>query len=100
MREALQYIRNSVIQEQVIKLPDRAEADRFFNYPYAAIEESLCNAVYHKGYDTREPIEVRILPDRIEIVSHPGADRSISEEGLRTYRYSTGDIAIAALETF
>ena len=86
LREALQYIRNSVIQEQVIKFPDRAEAERFFNYPYAAIEESLCNAVYHKGYDVREPIEVRILPDRIEIVSHPGADRSISEEGLRTYR--------------
>ena len=86
LREALQYIRNSVIQEQIIKFPDRAEAERFFNYPYAAIEESLCNAVYHKGYDVREPIEVRILPDRIEIVSHPGADRSISEEGLRTYR--------------
>lgn len=78
LREALQYIRNSVILEQVIKLPDRAEADRFFNYPYAAIEESLCNAVYHKGYDTRVPFEARILPDRIEIVSHPGADRSIS----------------------
>ncbi len=86
LREALQYIRNSVIQEWVIKFSDRAEAERFFNYPYAAIEESLCNAVYHKGYDVREPIEVRILPDRIEIVSHPGADRSISEEGLRTYR--------------
>ena len=86
LREALQYIQNSVIQERVIKLPDRAEAERFFNYPYAAIEESLCNAVYHKGYDVREPIEARILPDRIEIVSHPGADRSISEEGLRTYR--------------
>ena len=86
LREALQYIRNSVIQEQIIKFPDRAEAERFFNYPYAAIEESLCNAVYHKGYDVREPIEVRILPDRIEIVSHPGADRSISEESLRTYR--------------
>lgn len=86
LREALQYIRNSVIQERVIKLPDRAEAERFFNYPYAAIEESLCNAVYHKGYDVREPIEVRVLPDRIEIVSHPGADRSVSEEELRTYR--------------
>lgn len=86
LREALQYIQNSVIQERVIKFPDRAEAERFFNYPYAAIEESLCNAVYHKGYDVREPIEVRIFPDRIEIVSHPGADRSISEEGLRIYR--------------
>ncbi len=27
-----------------------------------------------------------MLPDRIEIVSYPGADRSITEEGLRTYR--------------
>ena len=79
LREALLYIHNTVITEQIIKHPDRAEADRFFNYPYAAIEESLCNAVYHKGYDVREPIEVRVLPDRIEIVSHPGADRSITE---------------------
>ena len=70
----------------IIKQPDKAEAVRFFNYPYAAVEEALSNAVYHKGYDVREPIEVRILPDRIEIVSHPGADRSVSEEGLRTYR--------------
>ncbi len=47
LREALQYIQNSVIQEQIIKFPDRAEAHRFFNYPYAAVEESLCNAAYH-----------------------------------------------------
>ena len=41
MRDALLYIRNSIIQEQIIKLPDIAEAKRFFNYPYAAIEESV-----------------------------------------------------------
>ena len=86
LRSALQYIRNNAVAEMIIKQPDKAEAVRFFNYPYAAVEEALSNAVYHKGYDVREPIEVRILPDRIEIVSHPGADRSVSEEGLRTYR--------------
>ena len=32
-----------------MKHPDRAEADRFFNYPYAAIEEALSNAVYHRA---------------------------------------------------
>lgn len=72
LREALQYIWNCVIQEKVIKFSDRAEEERFFNYPYAAIKESRYNAVYHKGYDVHEPIEVRILPNRIEIVSHPG----------------------------
>ena len=33
---------------------------------------SLANAVCHKGYDEREPIQVRVLPDRIEVLSHPG----------------------------
>lgn len=86
LRSALQYLKNNVIYEEVVKHDDVAEADRHFNYPYAAIEEALSNAVYHKGYDSREPIEVRVLPDRIEILSHPGADRSISIEGLREFR--------------
>lgn len=29
------------------------------------------------GYDVREPVEVRILKDRIEISSYPGLERSI-----------------------
>ena len=86
LREALAYLRNNVIEETVLKLPDQAEAQRFFNYPYAALEEALANAVYHKGYDTREPVEVRVLPDRIEVLSHPGADRSITLANLREYR--------------
>lgn len=86
LRSALQYLQNNVIYEEVVKHPDVAEAERYFNYPYAALEEALSNAVYHKGYDSREPIEVRVLPDRIEILSHPGADRSISIEGLREFR--------------
>lgn len=86
LREALLYIKNSIIQEQIIKVDGVAEARRFFNIPFAAVEEALSNAVYHKGYDVREPIEVRVEPDRMIIVSHPGADRSISQEGLREYR--------------
>lgn len=89
LRDALLYIKNTVIEERVVKLPDVAEARRFFNYPYAAVEEALSNAVYHKGYDEREPIEVRVLPDRIEILSHPGAVRSVSQEGLREYRVAS-----------
>lgn len=34
------------------------------------------------GYDVREPIEVRIMQDRIHIVSYPGPDRSISEKSI------------------
>ncbi|MDO4848949.1 MAG: ATP-binding protein [Coriobacteriia bacterium] len=86
LRDALRYLQNSVIKETIVKRGDKAESLRFFNYPFGAVEEALANAVYHKGYDVREPVEVRVLPDRIEILSYPGADRSISREGLRTYR--------------
>ena len=77
-----------VITQKVVKYPDRAESDRFFNYPYAAIEEALSNAVYHRAYDEREPIEVRVENDRIEIVSFPGPDRSVTIEGLKCFRVS------------
>ncbi len=88
LRDALQFIKNTIITEKVVKHADRAEADRFFNYPYAAIEEALSNAVYHRAYDVREPIEVRVEQDRIEIVSFPGPDRSVTQEGLKNYRVS------------
>jgi ATP-dependent DNA helicase RecG len=85
LQDALAHIRSVVIEEKIVKHPDRAEADRFFNYPFAAIEEALCNAVYHRSYEIREPIEVRILPDRISISSFPGPDRSIHKKDMREF---------------
>ena len=85
LREALRYIQNTVIKERIVKHPDRAEADRYFNYPYAAIEEGLSNAVYHKAYDVREPIEVRVEKNKIEILSFPGPDRSVTAAALKSY---------------
>ncbi|MEX1096277.1 MAG: ATP-binding protein [Planctomycetales bacterium] len=86
IRDALRYIRNNVVVEKVLKHPDRAEATRFFNYPMAAIEEALVNAMYHRGYDQREPVEVRVNPDGIEIVSYPGPDPSIRSTDLKAKR--------------
>lgn len=86
LRDAFAYLKNRVIEERVVKLPDRAEANRFFNYPFPALEEALVNAVYHRSYEQREPIEVRVNPDRIEIVSYPGPDPSIRIEDLRSGR--------------
>ena len=87
LKNALTHIKSLVIEEKVIKHPDRPEASRFFNYPFSAIEEGLCNAVYHRSYETREPIEVRILPDRISILSFPGPDRSITDHDMRNYLF-------------
>ena len=88
LKDALRYISNNYIQRKIIKHPDRAEADHIYNYPYAALEEALANAVYHKAYDVREPIEVRIEEDKIEIVSYPGPVYSVTREQLKDYRVS------------
>lgn len=88
LREALQFIKNSIVTKKIVKSADKAEADWVYNYPYAALEEALANAVYHRGYDIREPIEVRIEKDMIEIVSFPGPDRSVTQEGLKRYKVS------------
>jgi ATP-dependent DNA helicase RecG len=89
LRDALMYLRNMVVEEHVTKVAGRAEAERVFNYPYEAIEEALVNAVYHRSYEIREPIEVRVNPDRIEILSYPGPDPSISLKDLNAKRYVT-----------
>ena len=85
-REALGYIQRNYLRETVIKHPDRAEATRVWNFPYAAIEEAVVNAVYHRSYEEREPIEVRIDPLELVVVSYPGPDRSIRLEDLRAGR--------------
>ena len=79
---ALQFIRGYVIKERIKKLDDKAEALRFFNFPYAAIEEALVNAVYHKSYEIREPITVTLTPEGLEIKSFPGPERYITDQDL------------------
>lgn len=85
LKDALAYIKNYIVKEVVLKEKDRAEAVRISNYPYAAIEEILSNAVYHRSYQINEPITVRITPEAMEITSFPGFDRSISDESIRNY---------------
>jgi ATP-dependent DNA helicase RecG len=83
VRDALRYLKSNAVREKVIKHMDRAEATRIFNYPYAAIEEAVVNAVYHRSYEQREPVEVRVNPYGIEVISYSGPDASIRIESLR-----------------
>ncbi|NVO29922.1 RNA-binding domain-containing protein [Hymenobacter lapidiphilus] len=73
LRQALEFLRNQVVREEVLKISGRAEAERFFNYPYDALEEALANAVYHRSYESQQTIEVNVRPGQLEIISYPGA---------------------------
>lgn len=50
-----------------------------------AIEEFVSNAVYHKSYQSYDPITIRIEKEQIEITSIPGPDRSISDDDIKSY---------------
>jgi ATP-dependent DNA helicase RecG len=86
LRNALAYIRASIIEEHVEKIEGQAEAVRFYNYPYSAIEEALANAVYHKNYELREPIEVNVRLDQLEILSHAGPMPPLTKDDFKKER--------------
>ena len=86
LEDSLTFIKNYIIKEKVRKLPDSPEAKRVFNYPIRAVEEALANAVYHKAYDNPEPITVTITPEKMEITSLPGPDRSINDEDIKNLK--------------
>ena len=81
LRDALSYIKNYIIKEKVIKISNQAEAVRIFNLPYAAVEESLSNAVYHKSYQIGEPITVTVTPERMKLPAcpHPGLPGGVGD---------------------
>lgn len=48
-----------------------------------ALEEAIANAIYHRDYQVREPVEVRIYPDSICILNYGGPDRSIKSDAFK-----------------
>lgn len=83
--DALSYLRTNVIKERITKPIDSEKSKKRFNYPFQALEEAVVNALYHRDYREREPVEITIEPDRISILSYSGPDRSISMQAI----YST-----------
>ncbi len=65
------------------KVKGQAEAIRAWNYPYEALEEAVVNALYHRDYQVREPVEIRIYPNSITIINYGGPDRSIKLEAFQ-----------------
>ena len=85
LKDALSYIKNYVLKEAISKTPDKAQSEKVWNFPYAAVEELLANAVYHRSYQVNEPITVKITDRDMSITSFPGFDRSISAEKIAVY---------------
>lgn len=72
LEEALAYLEHQVIVEKVQKVDGVAPARRAYNYPFGALEEIVCNAVYHKSWDDRNPVEINVYEDRITVFNIEG----------------------------
>jgi len=91
LKDALEYIQKFIIKEDVRKIPRKAKAERFFNFPYEAVREALANAVYHRSYEHQSSIEVNVRFDSIEILSFPGPLPPVDNALLRKPRVVARD---------
>ncbi len=82
IRKTLDLLRTNFLKEKVIKQANKAEAIRIWNYPYAALEEAVANSLFHRDYQLREQVEIRVSPESIVLLNYGGPDRSIRQEDL------------------
>ena len=83
INDTLSYLRTNVIKKKIIKPTDTEKSEKIFNYPYQAFEEAVVNALYHRDYQEREPVEITVEPTHVDILSYAGPDRSISTEAIK-----------------
>ena len=91
IRNCLTYLQQHVIRTETIKIVGKAESINITNYPFNAIEEALCNAIYHKSYKENKPIEIQVFKDKIEILSYPGPLPPITNTDLQKTRVIARD---------
>ncbi|MDO4163271.1 MAG: putative DNA binding domain-containing protein [Bacteroides sp.] len=82
IKQTMDYIKSNILKEYVRKVAGQQEAERYWNYPYEAVEEAVVNSCYHRDFLQHEPIEITIEPESISILNCPGPDRSISKEAI------------------
>ncbi len=87
IESSLEYINTNFLREKVIKQEGKPESIRVWNYPYAALEEAIANAIYHRSYEIREPVEIRIYKEKIIILNRPGPNRSISNRDIKAFKF-------------
>jgi len=91
IRECMSFLENEIFKTELTKVTGKAESISVSNYPYNAVEEALSNAIYHKSYSEGKPIEIQVLPDRMEILSYPGPLPPVTNNDLQQRRVIARD---------
>jgi len=82
-KDCMEYISTNIIQKKILKEEGIYKSTTIFNYSYEVLEEVIANAILHKSYQKPEPVTIRVEPDKIEVTSVPGFDRTISDTAIK-----------------
>jgi ATP-dependent DNA helicase RecG len=82
LEACIEFISRQVLSQITVKVPRQAQSETFYNYPFAAVEEAISNAIYHRNYWKDEPIEVRIKPDSLSVISYDGPLPPVTQDTL------------------
>lgn len=69
VEDALNFVRKSI--RCAIVVSDKAEHDRYWEYPVEAIREAIANAVCHRDYSIGNDIQIKVFEDRV-VITNPG----------------------------
>lgn len=83
IKQTMDFFSTNILYETVEKVSGKQEANRYWNYPYDALEEAVVNSLYHRDYAQHEPVEITIEPDRISILNFSGPNHTIPMEAIR-----------------
>lgn len=53
IKETLSYLRTNVVKKRIVKPKDDEHSDKFYNYPYQALEEAVVNSLYNRDWTIR-----------------------------------------------
>ncbi len=79
INRTLEYLKRMLVMQTVIKPKDDNHSQKFFTYPYQALEESVTNSLYHRDYREWEPVVITVEPQGITTQNVGGPERSISK---------------------
>ena len=82
-QDCMEYIKDKVIDKKTIKVENDYKSKVIYNYSYDVLEEVIANAILHKSYQLNEPVTIRVEPEKIEVTSVPGFDRTISDTAVK-----------------
>lgn len=66
----IDFINNNLLDTLVLRQPGVAENRKIANFPFAAVEELVANALVHNNYENSNPIQIYLSEKEINIVNY------------------------------